>query len=432
MKKITIKNKILILLSFVFIFISSFAISTFAYHVDSNGNLVSDNLINYKDINSPKFTDLGNNSFKMDWRGGVSTITLPYTDFKANTQYSITITKVSGAGYWAYQFYWNYSDNTSVKFTNNQGLGNGTYSYTSAFNKTLSSITIVLNYEATFKDLMLNEGNPKAFEPYGAIYYSSSNYNEAYNIGVNSVFDGLSDFNAIQSYYSSSILFRSTDNGNTYNNLNSLGIAVQNVYNGNLKVSLSAQSWAFGDNVIYYIDIQFTSPIYIANLYLPSLQRPNPQYVRINDVNYDFNYTMVDGVGYFVTRNIYKITDNLRFYFKAYEGMPLSFDIIIKGFNNAIDTYESGFNNGVSATKDSYDPIIQQYKDTIQTLSKRISLLENSNRNYTNLIWTIGATPWESFKHIWNVEFGGINIANIVTGLVTALLVIYLIKKIWK
>ena len=128
-----------------------------------------DNLINYKDIDSIKFTDLGNNSFKLDWRGAVSTITLPYNDFNENTQYSITITKVSGAGYWAYQFFWNYTDNTSERFTNNQGVDNGTYSFTSALNKTLSSITIVLNYEADFKDLMLNVGKPKSFEPYGSM-----------------------------------------------------------------------------------------------------------------------------------------------------------------------------------------------------------------------------------------------------------------------
>lgn len=123
----------------------------------------SANLINYKSISSPKFTDLGNNSFKLDWRGAVATVTLPYSSFKTNTQYSLTITKLSGAGYWAYQFYWNYTDNTSERFTNNQNVGNGTYSYTSSLNKTLSSITIVLNYEADFKDLMLNEGQPKSY-----------------------------------------------------------------------------------------------------------------------------------------------------------------------------------------------------------------------------------------------------------------------------
>ena len=126
----------------------------------------SDNLINYKDINSPNFTDLGDGSFKLNWGGAVSTITLPYNSFKANTQYSMTITKISGANYWAYQFYWNYTDNTSERITNNQGVGNGTYSYTSTSNKTLSSITIVLNFEADFKDLMLNVGTPLPYQPY--------------------------------------------------------------------------------------------------------------------------------------------------------------------------------------------------------------------------------------------------------------------------
>lgn len=129
----------------------------------------SDNLINYQDINSPKFTDLGNGSFKMDWRGGVTTITLPYNSFKENTQYSFTLTSLNGAKYWAYNMRWNYSDGTSERFTNNQMLNYGTYSYTSASNKTVVSITWLINFEADFYGLMLNEGQTKSYEPYGSM-----------------------------------------------------------------------------------------------------------------------------------------------------------------------------------------------------------------------------------------------------------------------
>ena len=129
------------------------------YGIDTS----SANLINYKSISSYTFTDLGDGSFRLNWGGGVSTITLPYLSFKTNTQYSLTLTSVSGAKYWAYNMQWNYSDRTSERFTSNQGLSYGTYSYTSATGKTLTSITWVINFEAEFYGLMLNEGQPKSY-----------------------------------------------------------------------------------------------------------------------------------------------------------------------------------------------------------------------------------------------------------------------------
>lgn len=432
-KNIKFYSKLALLIGVFIVFICSFGVSTFAYTENDDGNLISDNLINYQDINSSNFIDLGNGSFKLNWGGAVSTITLPYNDFNVNTQYSLTITKLNGANYWAYQFYWNYSDNTRERFTNNQGVGNGTYSYTSALNKTLSSITIVLNYEADFKDLMLNVGTPLKYEKYGAIYYSQSNYNSAYNQGVNSVFDGLRDFNAIQSYYSISTLFYSTDGGSSYSNLNSLGYTGQYVVDGNLLVEMDdSHDWAYGSNIIYYLDIQFTTSIYIANLYLPSIQRPNPVSVQFSDFSYDFNYTMVDGVGYFVTRNIYKITDNLRFYFTAYADMPHEFEIIIKGFNSAIDTYESGFNDGVDSLKNTIDGLnenIQVLKTQNATLKTQ---LEHGNSSWTSLFFAMADTPFKTASNFLGFEIFGVNLFNALIGFITILAIFWVFKRLIK
>ncbi len=97
--------------------------------------------------------------------------------------------------------------------------------------------------------------------------------------------------------------------------------------------------------------------------------------------------------------------------------------------------YSEGYNSGVQVNIDKVSNLnnqIQTLNNTISTLNKQIEFLESGTKNYQHLLWTIAGTPWESFNKIWNVSFGGINIANVVTGLVTALLVIYLIKKIWK
>lgn len=434
MKKFTIKNKILILLSFVFLFISSFAISTFAYHEDSNGNLVSDNVFNYKNIISSKFTDLGNNSFKLNW-GGVSTIlTLPYSSFESNTQYSFTLTSLNGAKYWAYNLSWNYSDNTSERFTNNQGVDYGTYSYTSAVNKTVVSITWIINFEADFKDLMINIGEPKEFEPYESIYYGTNTLNRL-SRNIYGPYAYVTNIDLLYNNGSSSSLYKS------YSNIYDLSLE-SFVKFRNQCIEIDDYKFIFttlGGNSTWKFTLNFT----FANSSL-----------RVSDFNewyfygpipYNFTFSNSSSLSGTSSDNplIVNLTNSgitsttfISSFSFTRNNPNIALAITKVGTPNSTLGYDNGYITGhddaINEINEYYKPIIQQYKDNINTLAERISYLENGTRNYTNLIWTIGATPWESFKNIWNVEFGGINIANIVTGLVTALLVIYLIKKIWK
>lgn len=467
MKKITIKNKILLLFSFLFILISTFTISSFAYHVDSNGNLVSDNLINYQDINSSKFTDLGNNSFKLNWGGSVSTITLPYTDFNENTQYSMTITKVSGANYWAYQFYWNYNDNTSEKFTNNQGLANGTYSFTSASNKTLVSITIVLNYEADFTGMMLNIGEPKSFEPYGQIYYSQSNYDNAYSSGFNTA--TFNSFKSIMYYANFEEIWLSYQTNNNYA-VRYLGLVyagrlcesdvtdraniwsdpdydypITNNWEENISSSFGLfymTNWSLYDFIQESADYPSVSPDREARLYMKFITPQNLfntnfkvaswQRVRFIDIYGKItDFTSTQGV---FSVELYNISEIICFGTGDFadDNYYIVSDPSSASFNSG---YNLGFDDGIQQNTDKISELnseIVSLHDTIDILQQQIVNLQNSTSNYQHLLWTVAGTPWESFNKIWNVEFGGINIANIVTGFVTALLVIYLIKKIWK
>lgn len=64
-------------------------------------------------------------------------------------------------------------------------------------------------------------------------------------------------------------------------------------------------------------------------------------------------------------------------------------------------------------------------------LREIISAYESGN-TMQNLLWTVAGTPWESFKNIWNVNVLGLNISGFVTGLITALVIIWLVKKLWK
>lgn len=70
-------------------------------------------------------------------------------------------------------------------------------------------------------------------------------------------------------------------------------------------------------------------------------------------------------------------------------------------------------------------------KAQISALQEQIDLI-TSGDNMQVLIWSIAGTPWESFKHIWNVNVLGVNISGFVTGLITALIIIWIVKKLFK
>lgn len=78
----------------------------------------------------------------------------------------------------------------------------------------------------------------------------------------------------------------------------------------------------------------------------------------------------------------------------------------------------------------SYENQISLLERTVEEQSRQIRDLQDYEFSFPNLIWTIASTPFESFKQIWNVDFLGLNIANFVIGLLSALIFIYILKKV--
>lgn len=441
-KNIRFYSKFALLIGAFIAFICSFGVSTFAFTENDDGNLVSDNLYNIGDY-------LENNILGVSFSIHNQTLTLNGTSTNGSWNNINDLSVTLEQGTYTIQWFTNYVGNDIGFGLRSSGTGltelyqlNSQRYKTFTISETITFTTVIwwqrsnMTFNNVSVSCMVYEGNYKAynlFEPYGAIYYSQSNYNSAYNQGVNSVFDGLRDFNAIQSYYSISTLFYSTDGGSTYSNLNSLGYTGQYVVDGNLLVEMQdSHDWAYGSNVIYYLDIQFTTPIYIANLYLPSIQRPNPVSVQFSDFSYDFNYTMVDGVGYFVTRNIYKITDNLRFYFTAYADMPHEFEIIIKGFNSAIDTYESGFNDGVASLQSTIDGLNENIQ-VLENQNKSLNLqLQQGNSSWTSLFFAMADTPFKTASNFLGFEIFGVNLFNALIGFITILAIFWVFKRLIK
>lgn len=473
MKKINIKNKILLLLSFVFIFISSFAISTFAYHEDSNGNLVSDNLYNIGTYSTSIF--------------GVSvnvenqTLTLNGTSTSGSWDNRPNLSITLDAGTYTMQWFTDYVGNNIGFGIRNSSSGlSELYQLNSQRYKTFTisettTFTTVIWWQAgglTFNNVsvscMIYSGSYNSsisFEPY-AVYYSQSNYDNAYNNGFETA--TYNSFKSIMYYANFEEIYLKYESND--NHIRYMGI----VYGGRFcdsDVNVKNDLWSNPDyqypitsnwetnisssyglfymtpySIYNFIDdygsvptvnpdaqaLMYMKFIVPQNLFNVNFKLASWQRVRFIDIYGKItDFTSTQGV---FSVELYNISEILLFGNSDFSDdvYYLVSDPSSASFNNG---YNLGFNDGIQQNTDKISDLNSQIvtlRDTINTLQGQIENMQNSTSNYQHLLWTIASTPWESFNKIWNVEFGGINIANIVTGFVTALLVIYLIKKIWK
>ena len=67
---------------------------------------------------------------------------------------------------------------------------------------------------------------------------------------------------------------------------------------------------------------------------------------------------------------------------------------------------------------------------SLNALNEQIRVL-SEGYNLNQLMWAIGSVPFESFKHIWNINFLGVNVANFVLGFISTFIGIYIVKKFW-
>lgn len=447
--------------------IFAFIVPSYAYSEDNSGNLVSDNLVNYKEINSSKFTDLGNNSFKLNWGGSVSTITLPYSSFEANTQYSLTITKISGANYWAFQFYWNYADNTSERFTNNQGVSYGTYSYTSALNKTLLSITIVLNYEADFKDLMLNKGNPKPFEPYGKTYYNEryitdasvldytniakayfshpygnfSNPSKAYTAFIyNGKYGYLWDAYNLFDWNDFEYVVNGSDTyikDKIYSNYGSLYKTEWNAWDLITLGGTSTGHYTAIDTIATTLTYEFITPVNLINI---GFDFASFDYINFYDSRGNMLGSVSKNDNVAVSyNNVSKIVGE-----RKISDLPEDTLYIVSSLSSGYydfgykDGYNKGYNEGLKDGEEEsfsigYQEGYREGKIDGHDEGYNEALGEDlTTRGFWGLLNSIFSYPVNMIKSVFNFEFMGINIASLITFVISLVIVALIVRKFTK
>lgn len=101
------------------------------------------------------------------------------------------------------------------------------------------------------------------------------------------------------------------------------------------------------------------------------------------------------------------------------------------------NTYQKGFDNGYIAGQESCQTTINSLKSKLDELEKSnsdllksIEDLSNDKNSFLGLFMGIGNIPGNIMSSMLNFEILGINLLGLVTGLLSALLLIWLIKKL--
>lgn len=157
-------------------------------------------------------------------------------------------------------------------------------------------------------------------------------------------------------------------------------------------------------------------------------------------------------LGYYETINYDTSTTPLYSWVELYFAFDYS---LINVFNGANETNESlkqqnqQLQNELSITNSQYNTLSDNYNDLVnnydtlntnyetltynyQTLNNQYNALATNQYTFENLFWSVGSVPMAFLLQSFNVNVLGMNIRAIITGLITALLIIWIIKKLLK
>jgi hypothetical protein len=106
--------------------------------------------------------------------------------------------------------------------------------------------------------------------------------------------------------------------------------------------------------------------------------------------------------------------------------------------------YQVGYTQGVNNTSKGYQDEIDSLNQSISDLEKEVTSLTNENSSlndtisglsngeytFSSLFWGISQTPFGLINSIFDVDVLGINIGALITGLFSAMLLIWLVRKL--
>ena len=468
-------NKIIVALTLMLSLVSICFISTktYAMSIDNNGNLVGNNL-----FNSETYTETTKNNATYVWNNAQITCTTTsnndpfiygtFDNLVVNTTYTISITIISGRieGWGINPNYIVQPTRTSITF--NSG------------NNTTWPLCLELwpeNNNTSIVQIMLVYGNnAQNWEPYG-IMYSETNYN-------NKVNELTEQYNELETNYEE----LEQQNQTTTNNLNALlnqsniftneNIQSQKIYFNNIEQTYSDWDYIFiPQQRTLNIDVNGFRDIYDgigANTELRYEIILNNEFSTLNVIgkittSYDIAITCINKDNQEALSVVYSTTSgelaNGEFDFsETYNIKKIVVETTIEdnmyGRNYSyIDfgsNYTSGYLAGVNENNTYWKNQANKYEDTIRTKDNKIQELNTQienlnvkvqqsyndgyNKGYDignksenslyNMVIAIADTPISIFKQIFNFNILGLDISGFIFGIISLLIIIWLIKKI--
>lgn len=165
------------------------------------------------------------------------------------------------------------------------------------------------------------------------------------------------------------------------------------------------------------------------------------KYDRTNMINVKLynNNEMIYNGGDDINFSFIVNEENLAFNKMEIEGIYAP-DYINFEFNMSYDgaSYQKGYDEAYKEVyhwKTTYETLENQYltlNSNYENLLQQYNQLARGEYTFENLFWSVGSVPMAFIMQGFNVNVLGMNIAAIITGLLTALLVIWIIKKLLK
>ena len=439
------RNKILIFLSILFVLAMSFVIPTYAWSVDSNGNLQSQNILS--------FDDGSYNGLGVTYQCSDNKIYLSGT---ATSSGPLWVNVSISSGSYVFQTFNDFTYNNDFRLTLRNGYSrilascdyrslNNQSIFTTTYDIDILAISVVsgVNYNGVVLTPSLVVGSTPltSYETYGAIMYSESNMNKL----VQANYGSFAFANSISIYY----------NDGTYDHL-------YKTYSSCYEISL--ETWCkFINGSIQIDDYGFifvtcggdSNWNYVLRVHYPSgsvkISNYNIWYlyglVRFNFLCYDNTFISQTSS---ITANplVLDLTNNS--YNNLNENSYIS-DIVFSRYSPNValpygrigtpmdsNYYNDGYNDGLNEGYDNgFDSGFTDGKNEGYTMGYNDGYRDGSTEDFTTngfktLIGSIFNYPINFIRGVFNFEFMGINISSIVFFVLSIGIVIFVVKRFKK
>lgn len=411
-----------------------------SYHLNNDGNMVSDNLVNQE------------NYYLDDRNWNVFNI--------VENEYYWVSCDISFSGSWIFnsiELYINLDDDYFSLVNNLHGRFIGGFVANSTGLCQLSFEGYDEDDTIYISNIMVNTGNcALGYEPYGDILYSSTNYDDLdneYNRVLRQLEDLDDDYNNLldgvyssNPFYNASVSYYYSLNSSNYAWIRTLDndfLQYSNQFDivSFLKYFLNAQQQQdfYDEQGIGYFKIQFDKPFLASNL----------TWLVVGTYPYQFDYYFTfyfdDNTSYIYHNQLtseHYYTFNIDLNNTSYANKKVSYITFRRGASDMITSlsnnqysigYNDGYMNGYGESEDKYKTLVNEQKTTIEDLNNTIDLLEEQAQTSLNgltftMISAVMSTPFNILHDYLNWDFFGINLFSLFTSLLTFLLIVWIIK----